>query len=102
MQVSGIGGSWSPQAMTGASARMPPSQKMSSLFDKIDTSGSGSINKADFLQAFQNMRPAPGFKAAGADAIWSKLDPNYSGTVSKQSFVSTMTGLINQFRSGTA
>jgi hypothetical protein len=32
---------------------VPPQQKMSTLFDSIDTSGSGSITQAQFQQAFQ-------------------------------------------------
>ena len=41
--VSGASGGYGIQTMSGASARMPPAAKMASLFNKIDTSGSGSI-----------------------------------------------------------
>jgi Ca2+-binding EF-hand superfamily protein len=89
--------------MSGASARMPPAQKMASLFSQIDTNNTGSISKSQFMQAFQTMKPTAGFRAMGADAVFQALDPSNSGTVSKQNFVQGMTQLMAQFRSsGTA
>ena len=77
---------------------MSPTQKMSNLFDQIDTSGAGTISKSQFEQAFQTMNPPGSVQAAGADAVWSKLDPNGTGSVSKQSFVSGMTTTMAQLR----
>ena len=77
---------------------MSPTQKMSGLFDSIDSSGSGSITKSQFEQAFQTQNPPASFQASGADAIWSKLDPNGTGSVSKQDFVSTMTAQMKELR----
>ena len=86
------------QVWSGASVRMPPAQKMSNLFDKIDTSWSGTITKAQFEQAFQTMNPPAGIKAMGADAVFAKLDPNGTGSVSKQDFVSGMKSLMSEMR----
>jgi len=94
MTISGMGSPGAAMAMTGASARMPPQQKMSDLFDKIDTSGTGSISQTQFDQAFQTMNPPAGVKAQGADSIWSQLDPNGTGSVSKSDFVSTMKSVM--------
>lgn len=94
MNVSGISGSWQPDAVSGASLRAPPQHKMSQLFDKIDTAGTGSISQDQFQQAFQTLKPPAKVQAVGADAIWSQLDPNGTGVVSKQDFASTMAGLI--------
>jgi Ca2+-binding EF-hand superfamily protein len=102
MSVSGVGGSWAPQAMSGASMRAPPAQKMTNLFNKIDTSGAGSVTKSQFMQAFQTMKPTAGFVAMGASAVYAKLDPANTGSVSKQNFVSGMTSLMAQFRSAGA
>jgi len=102
MKISGTVGSYSPQAMTGASARMPPAQKMASLFSKIDASGAGSITRSQFTQAFQTMKPTAGFRAMGADAVYQALNPGGAGTVSKQNFVQGMTQLMAQFRSSSA
>ena len=84
--------------MSGASTGAPPQQKMSSLFDSIDTSGSGSITQSQFDQAFQTQNPPAVFQQQGAAAIFAKLDPSGSGSVSKQDFVSTMSGLMASLR----
>ncbi len=78
--------------------RMSPSQKMANLFQQIDTTGSGSITKAQFEQAFQTMNLPPALKTQGADAIFAKLDPNGTGSVSKQGFVKGMTSIMSQAR----
>ena len=79
--------------------RMPPQQKMSNLFDKIDSSSSGSINQAQFNLAFQTLNPPNVFKAQGSTAIWSQLDPNGTGSISKQAFIDTMKQLMVSLRS---
>src|ERR1700693_3703247 len=85
-------------AVSGASTGAPPQQKMSNLFDAIDTSGSGSITQAQFEQAFQTQNPPAVFQNQGAQAIFASLDPTGSGSVSKRDFVSTMSGLMASLR----
>ena len=94
----GVTGSSPMHAMSGASAGMPPQQKMSSLFDKIDSSGTGSINQQQFAQAFQTLNPPPVFQQQGAGAIFGALDPNNTGSVSKSDFVRGMSGLMASLR----
>jgi Ca2+-binding EF-hand superfamily protein len=91
-----------PQAMSGASMRMPPNQKMTNLFSSIDTTNSGSINQSQFNQAFSTMNPPAAFKSQGAQAIWNQLDQNNTGSVSKQDFVGTMKQLMVSLRSDPA
>jgi len=98
IDISGVGGSAMPHIMSGASAGMPPQQKMSSLFDNIDSSGSGSISHAQFDQAFQALNPPGVFAQQGSDAIFSALDPNGTGSVSKQDFVTGMSRLMASLR----
>ena len=100
IDIASVAGSTAPQIWSGASARMPASQKMSGLFDQIDSSGSGSISQAQFSQAFQALDPPKDFKVAGASAVWSQLDPGNSGSVSRQDFVSGMTAIMRQLRTG--
>lgn len=83
-----------PQVVSGASMRMPPSQKMGNLFQQIDTGNTGSITKAQFEQAFQTLNPPPSIKSQGADAIFSKLDPNGTGSVSRQDFINGMKSIM--------
>lgn len=77
---------------------MSPTQKMSGLFDQIDPTASGTITQAQFDQAFQTMNPPASFQSAGADSVWAKLDPNGTGSVSKQDFVTEMTTMMKQLR----
>jgi hypothetical protein len=100
MDISGVSSSSGLHAVSGASSGAPPQQKMSSLFDSIDTSGSGSITQSQFEQAFQTKNPPAVFQQQGADAIFASLDPTGTGSVSKQDFVSTMSGLMASLRAG--
>lgn len=93
--IGGISGMTAmPQAMSGASMRMPPQQKMSNLFQMIDTSGQGFITKQQFDQAFNNMNPPAAFKAIGLDAAFAKLDPSGAGQVSKDDFINGMKSMM--------
>jgi len=94
--IAGVGNSGALHAMSGASTGMPPQQKMSNLFDQIDSSGSGSISQAQFNQAFQAFNPPAVFQQQGA--IFSQLDPSGNGSVSKQDFVSGMSSLMASLR----
>jgi Ca2+-binding EF-hand superfamily protein len=96
--ISGIGGGYSSQAVSGASMRMPPAQRMSQIFQKIDTNGTGSITKSQFESAFQSLNPPARLKSLGADAIFSKLDPNNTGSVTKQDFANGMKNILAELR----
>jgi Ca2+-binding EF-hand superfamily protein len=98
VNISPISSSSGLHAVSGASTGAPPQQKMSSLFDSIDISGSGSITQSQFEQAFQTQNPPAVFQQQGAAAIFAKLDPSGTGSVSKQDFVSTMSGLMASLR----
>ena len=98
MDIGGVGHAGALHAMSGASAGMPPQQKMSSLFDKIDSNGSGTITQAQFNQAFQTFNPPAVFQQQGANAIFSQLDPSGTGSVRKQDFVSGMSKLMVSLR----
>ena len=102
MDISGIGSSSAVHAMSGASTGSPPQQKMSNLFDAIDSSGSGSISESQFTQAFQTMNPPGVFQQQGSDAIFAALDPSGTGSVSKPDFVSTMSNLMVSLRAETS
>lgn len=102
MDITGVGAASGMHAVSGASSSGPPQQKMSQLFNSIDTSGSGSITQAQFDQAFQTKNPPAVFQKQGADAIFAALDPNGTGSVSKQDFVSGMKQLMASLRAGDA
>ena len=73
IDISAVAGAGGSHAMSGASWSAPPQQKMASLFDKIDTSGSGTISAAQFQSAFQTQNPPAVFQQQGPNAIWSQL-----------------------------
>jgi Ca2+-binding EF-hand superfamily protein len=87
------------QTMTGPSAAMPTRQKMSALFDQIDTAGSGRIDAAQLQQAYATLKPPAGFQSLGPSALMQHLDPAGSGSVSRSHFVNVMSSLSNQLRS---
>ncbi len=92
--ISGSGGGMMPQVVSGASMRMPSATKMANLFQKMDTSNSGSITKAQFEKAFQTLNPPPSIKTMGSDSVFNRLDPNGTGSVSKQDFINGMKTLV--------
>jgi len=97
--IPSIGGT-APQAVSGASKRMPMGQMMAQLFQQIDTSNSGSISKEQFNSAFQSMNLPPALKAMGAEAVYNQLDPSGTGSISKQDFISGMRKVMAQARGG--
>jgi hypothetical protein len=98
MNITGVGAASGMHAMSGASSSGPPQQKMSDLFQSIDSSGTGSISQAQFNQAFQTRNPPAVFQNQGAASIFATLDPSGTGSVSRQDFVSGMSQLMASLR----
>ena len=88
----------SPSANPLAAWSAQLQQQLGNLFDSIDTSGSGTITKDQFEQAFSSLKLPPALKNAGADAVWAKLDPNGTGSVSKAYFVKDLPAALQQLR----
>ena len=99
MTVPGAGGP-TPPIMTGASTSGPPQQKMTSLYNNIDTAGAGSITKDQLQTAFQTLKPPKVFQNAGVDQVFAALDPQGSGAVSRDDFIKGMKGLMASLRAG--
>ena len=100
MSISGLGSASLPQIVSGASCCGSPSQKMSNLFQQIDSSNTGSITQAQFQQAFATLNPPANFQAVGANLVFQQLDSSGSGSVSKSNFVSGMTAMMRSLRAG--
>jgi Ca2+-binding EF-hand superfamily protein len=97
--VSGIGGSYSPQALTGASARQPLTQSYNSIFSQLTTPGSGVVTRDQFTQAFSSLNAPASFQSLGASAVFSSLDPSSTGAVSRQAFIQGLSQLSSQLSS---
>lgn len=85
-----------PKVSSGPSPALSPQQKISNLFQQIDTSGTGRITKAQFEQAFNKLNMPVSVKGIGEEAAFSKLDPSGTGVVSKKDFIAGMESLITQ------
>ena len=60
------------------------------LFSQIDTSGSGSITKSELEQAVTSA----GGTTTAADALYAKLDPNNTGSVTEQQFADQLSQMM--------
>jgi hypothetical protein len=96
--VSTLSAPASVQTMTGASPAWPARQKMTALYNQIDTQSTGSISAAQFHAAFAEGNPPAGFRHMGATAVLAKLDPRSTGTVSRADFIDTMSALSASVR----
>ena len=85
-----------PKVASGGSSPVSPQQKISNLFQQIDSSGTGRITKAQFEQAFNKLNLPASVKDIGPEAAFSKLDPSGSGALSKQDFIKGMSSLMAQ------
>jgi Ca2+-binding EF-hand superfamily protein len=63
-----------------------PIQIAQNIFAQIDSNGDGAISQSEIEKAVT----AAGGSAAGADALYAKLDPNSTGSVSQQQFIDTL------------
>jgi Ca2+-binding EF-hand superfamily protein len=94
--ISGMGGASAyagVQTMTGPSAMAPTREKMTRLYNQIDTSGAGSISQSQFSSAFQSLAKPASFQALGASAVFSQLGGAAGGNVSRSEFINGMSAL---------
>jgi Ca2+-binding EF-hand superfamily protein len=63
-----------------------PLQIAQNIFAQIDSNGDGSITRSEVEKAVT----AAGGSTTGADALYAKLDPNSTGSVSQQQFIDTL------------
>jgi Ca2+-binding EF-hand superfamily protein len=70
----------------GGGAGNSPTQIAQNMFAQTDSNGDGAITQSELEQA---VTKAGGSKA-GADALYAKLDPKGTGSVSQQQFIDTL------------
>jgi Ca2+-binding EF-hand superfamily protein len=70
----------------GGGAGNSPLQIAQNIFTQIDSNGDGAITQSELEQAVT----AAGGDKAGADALYAKLDPNGTGSVSAQQFTDAL------------
>jgi len=77
----------SAQAQTSGAGGDQATQFKENLFQQL-TNGSGTLTKSELEQAVT----AAGGTVASADALYAKLDPNNTGSVSEQQFLQNLPG----------
>ncbi len=70
------------QATGGSTPQTPFAQFTSQLFGKLDADGDGALTKSELEKAVT----AAGGTAASADALYTQLDPDNTGSVSQSQF----------------
>ena len=71
---------------SSAGTASSPSQLAQNLFSLIDTNGDGSISKTELEQAVTKA----GGTTQAADALYSELDPDNTGSVTEQQFAALL------------
>jgi Ca2+-binding EF-hand superfamily protein len=70
----------------GGGAGNSPTQIAQNMFTQTDSNGDGAITQSELEQSVT----AAGGDKAGADALFAKLDPNGTGSVSEQQFINAL------------
>lgn len=106
--ISSIGSNSSMSMMQSHAMRRPDPAKMAEdLFDKLDTSGQGYLQKTDFESAFSSISSDSSSSSSSStdvDSLFSQLDGDSDGKVTKEEFSSALSQLSEQldqqFQSG--
>lgn len=96
--VGGMGGMGGMAMMYGM-RRPDPAKMAENLFDKLDTSGQGYLQKSDFQTAFDSIAPVSGSSSStstNVDDLFAKLDTNSDGKVTKDEFSTSLSKLAEQ------
>lgn len=104
MSIGAIGGSSNWSAMQGMQGmRRPPDggQKMAAdLFSQIDSSGQGYIDKSTLQAALEKSSSSSNSSSSGnVDELFSALDGNSDGKITKDEFTSSFQSLAQQLES---
>lgn len=92
-------GSMSSMAMMQGMRRPDPAKMAENLFDKLDTSGQGYLQKSDLQTAFDSIASVSGSSSgtsSNVDDLFSKLDTDSDGKVTKDEFSSSLNKLAQQ------
>jgi Ca2+-binding EF-hand superfamily protein len=92
--ISSIGSMASQQVMQHR--RPDPAKMAEDLFSKLDTAGQGYLQKADFQAAFDSLSSSTSSTSSNIDSLFSQLDADSDGKVTKQEFSDTLAKLSDQ------
>lgn len=75
--------------------RPDPAKMAEQLFEKLDTSGQGYLQKTDFESAFSSISSS-GSSSTDVDSLFTQLDGDSDGKVTKQEFSTALSQLSEQ------
>lgn len=93
--IGSIGGTSAWQNLR-AVQRPDPAEMASKLFAKLDTSGQGYLQKSDLQAAFDKLSTNSAASTSNVDSLFSTLDANSDGEVTKQEFSDTLSQVLDQ------
>lgn len=99
--IGGIGSSYNSSMMQGMRQRPDTTKMAEELFSQLDTSGQGFIQKSDLQTAFDKISSISSSSSSTTstsstvDELFSTLDADSNGKVSKQEFTDTLARLQN-------
>lgn len=96
MSISSVSSNMAGMQMHGMRQRPDPAQMAEKLFDKLDTSGQGYLQKADFQSAFENLGTSSSSATTNVDDLFTQLDSDSDGKVTKDEFSSSLQKLADQ------
>jgi Ca2+-binding EF-hand superfamily protein len=97
--MSGISGSSPMMQGMGAMKRPDPAKMAEELFNKLDSSGQGYIEKSDLKNAFDKSSSTTSSSPSNVDDLFSTLDGDQDGKVSKQEFSDALQKVAEQLDS---
>lgn len=86
--VSSASSAWSGMSSARASSRADR------MFSKVDTDGSGSVDKTELQDMLDDMAQKTGTSLGSADDLMTKMDSNGDGSLSKDELASGMKSLM--------
>lgn len=94
--ISSVGSTSNMSMMQGMHGmrRPDPTKMAENLFDKLDTGSQGYLQKTDLASAFDSISTSSG--SSDVDALFTQLDGDSDGKVTKQEFTSALTQLSEQ------
>lgn len=94
--ISSVGSTSNMSMMQGMHGmrRPDPTKMAENLFDKLDTGSQGYLQKTDLASAFDSISSSSG--SSDVDALFTQLDGDSDGKVTKQEFTSALTQLSEQ------
>lgn len=96
--IGSIAGGTAAWQNLSAQQRPDPAEMAGKLFARLDTNGQGYLQKSDLLAAFDKLPTQSTSATANVDSLFSALDADSDGKVTKQEFSDTLGQVLDQLQ----